>query len=327
METIRLVCRKTETWGLPIRPAIDITIDWDKLPYLRVVPSDIYFVVAELPIIPNNPTDLTEAMPSIKAGSLAGKTFVCFGDSFTEITKVNPYGFRYPDMLKELTGAEFVNVGIGGALIAPRRTQEYDTPTSNAEAYTELDLENIIKAVCTGDYSKQIAAANYLAQAANDDNRDVIIRLSTIDWDKVDAITILAGTNDWFTPNLKTRTMESIGNIIRLLGTAYPNIKIYWFSPTIRWIDWANGVGDVSKFSDNYNVEGNGTLPEFSEDIIIEVKKHHIPVCDLYNTLGWTQYNFGNYFRGKDGTHPRTFAGVTSLAKKMLSFILANNTL
>lgn len=47
----------------------------------------------------------------------------------------------------------------------------------------------------------------------------------------------------------------------------------------------------------------------------------------MYNSLGWNKYNFKNYFAGSDGTHPRTYNGVTYLAKKILQFILTNNTL
>ena len=55
-----------------------------------------------------------------------------------------------------------------------------------------------------------------------------------------------------------------------------------------------------------------------------EVASHHIPICDMYNTLGWNMYNFSNYFKDTDGTHP--YKGYMSIARKFKGFIDANRT-
>lgn len=146
-----------------------------------------------------------------------------------------------------------------------------------------------------------------------------------------------AGTNDWLTSNRIgvtgsndiNYTLGAINEMIRLLLTTYPHLKIYWFTPIVRWLDYneTTGSGTDAQWSDVYSVTGNGTLKEFSAKIQNEVVLNHIPVCDMYNSLGWNKYNFKNYFTGSDGTHPRTYNGVTYLAKKILQFILTNNTL
>ena len=47
-----------------------------------------------------------------------------------------------------------------------------------------------------------------------------------------------------------------------------------------------------------------------------------IPVCDMYNTLGWNQFNFDNYFTKGDGTHP--YLGFEDIARKIAAFVYSN---
>lgn len=61
------------------------------------------------------------------------------------------------------------------------------------------------------------------------------------------------------------------------------------------------------------------TLKEFSALILNTVVANHIPVDDFYNNLGWNLYNFSQYFRDNDNTHPRK--GFEYIAKKMIGFI------
>lgn len=74
-------------------------------------------------------------------------------------------------------------------------------------------------------------------------------------------------------------------------------------TPIVRWIGYTNGTGLDENFSDIL-VIGTMTLRQFAQKVYDIVKSNHIPVCDLYNSLGWNKYNFSSYFSDDDGTHP-----------------------
>ena len=64
----------------------------------------------------------------------------------------------------------------------------------NIVEYDEaLDMVNLVKACCTGDFTKQEAGAQYLKQYVSDDNTAIVARAKAIDWSKVDVVTILGG--------------------------------------------------------------------------------------------------------------------------------------
>jgi hypothetical protein len=88
-------------------------------------------------------------------------------------------------------------------------------------------------------------------------------------------------------------------------------------------------IGAESSWSDSTwagNLQSSGrTLVEFIDIIKNEVGRYNIPICDLYRTLGWNQYNFKYYFNSGDGTHPNR--GLRFIANKVASFIEANKTI
>lgn len=257
-----------------------------------------------------------------------GKTIVCIGDSITEFKDSNSK--RYSDYIAELTGANVINIGIGGTQFK-QRTIPVVNPTSQWEAYAALDIINMIKAACEQDFEKQINAAEYLKSI--DNNISIINTFQTIDWSSVSAVTIMAGTNDWnggeywgtVDSTSINYTYGAIKEIIKMLMTTYPHLSVYWFTPTVRWLTDNEGVRTDETFSDNFK-RNNMSLREFSATIEELVKKYHIPVCDMYNTLGWNQYNFDQYFTSTDGTHPTKGRGMEMIAKKICSFIDSNRT-
>ena len=369
--------------GYPFQ--LHIAIDWNALSGETITSAGdnpITIIFGDVAWGERVPTiSVKDQIEYLSKSSIVGKTIVCFGDSLTEIVDTT-YSKHYTDYLADMTGANFINVGIGGSNI--RRRLSYDvgvfdssktyaindfciyTNGSNEtrlykftsahtgawddndvilapyqqNAYSLLDIYSLIKASCQQSFTDVVAACKVIKETQSDDNTAIINRLVAIDWSQVDAITIFAGTNDWYVANTlgttgsndANKTLGAINEIIRLFLTAYPQVKVYWFTPIVRWVSGFN-VGtnpptiDDTKFSDNYSVEGNGTLKDESAAIIQEATKNHIPVCDMYNNFGWNKYNCKLYFAGTDGTHPRTYAGVTYLAKKILNFILANNTL
>ena len=253
-----------------------------------------------------------------------GKTVVCFGDSLTEFT--DPDGKRYSDHLADITGANIVNVGIGGTRLSCRAIP-VASPTNSLEGYAALDIPSLINAVSTNDFDIVDAGAEWVRDNASDDNTPIIARLKAIDWTKVDAVTIFAGTNDWggeanigTSGEVNIRTVYgSINYIITTLLTAYPNVQIYWFTPIVRWyVPWTdeNWGGTIQK--------AGRTLEQFVELVKGEVGKQLIPVCDMYHTIGWNKSNFGQYFYSTDGTHPTK--GYINIGRKIASFINANRT-
>ena len=257
--------------------------------------------------------------------SWEGKNVVCFGDSITEFK--GKESKRISDYIQEYTNAEVVNIGIGGTRFM-QRTTPTNAPTSNVEAYAALDIVNLVTACCEQDFTKQEIACQYLNNNnAGDDNTEIIARAKSIDWNEVDIVTIMAGINDWSSEVRRgeedsadiNTTFGGINVIVQKLLTTYPHLKIYWFTPIVSWSEPRTD----ETWSDN-KVKGGYTLKEFSAKIESVVKSHHIPICDLYNTLGWNKYNFSQYFSDNDGTHPDY--GYDEIAHKMVAFINANRT-
>ena len=256
-----------------------------------------------------------------------GKNIVCFGDSITEFSY---NGMGYVEYLTEKTKANVVRAGIGGTRYAIR-TDVVTTPTTSTEAYAALDVYNLVHSWANNDYTAVDNAVTYLKNNENDDNSAQIADLKANPIADVDIVTLFAGTNDWaggtskgaVNNNDPKTLLGAISMIIEELLAAKPTLKIFVFTPVVRWVDYSGiATSDPDKFSDVLVGSGR-TLKELSSWIYEAVTTLHIPICDLYNTLGWNQYNFNGYFLDTDGTHP--YKGFDSLAKKMYGFMAANN--
>lgn len=284
------------------------------------------------PVIYKFSSPLLESVKISENNSWQGKTVVCFGDSLTEFTS---NGQGYGDWIAKFTCANVIRVGVGGAQLR-QRTTPVDNPTNDFNAYAALDIYNLVKSSCEQDFTKQIAAANWLRDNANDDNTAIIQRLVNIDWSKVDVVTILGGTNDWhnspdsFGESGSTDanyTLGAINEIIRLLTSTYKHISLYWFTTIIRY-ETPAGTPIIDariheNWSDVWQNSAGKTLKDTIQPIIAEVSNNKIPICDMYNTLGWNENNFSQYFN-IDNTHP--YNGFEQIAKKMIGFINSNRT-
>ena len=257
------------------------------------------------------------------------KTIVCFGDSITEFSGLD--GKRYSDHIASISKATVINVGIGGTQIR-QRTTPTSNPTNVNQGYAGLDIVTLVESIGSGDYSIPVACAEYVKNTQSDDNTAIISRLQSIDWTKVDIVTFLCGTNDFKNGgNLgvtngtdKTTTLGAINSIISILLTKYPYLKIYWFTPTVRWIASSLPERTLENWCDNYTNSEGKILPDYVSAIKNEVSKNCIPVCDMYHDLGWNRYNFSEFFNDNDGAHP--YKGFYQIARKMFSFIESNRT-
>lgn len=305
---------------------IYIEIDWSKVSGTNYLAIELD--VAKMNKKETNLVHLSDIESTLVQNSLTGKNIVCFGDSITELADTQ--GWRYSDYIAGFSNANVINVGIGGSQLR-QRAEPVDTPTSSGLAYAALDVVNMVDASVRQDFTKQVAAAEYLRDHESDDNTAIVARLQAIDWSKVDIVTFFAGTNDWYGGGnagesgsvSKSTTLGAINYIIQNLLPTYPHVKIFWFTPVVRYVSYSGGSGTPANFGDNYVANGN-TLKQFSELIKTEVELSHIPVCDLYNTLGWNMWNFKNYFTDNDGTHPRKPAGMQGIAARMFAFILSH---
>lgn len=260
-----------------------------------------------------------------------GKRIVTFGDSISQFEDSN--FMSYPSWLQQITNADVVNVGIGGTQLRAR-TNLTSSPSNDTQAYAGLDIYSLVLAATTNDYSVVNACAQYVETNLKPMNSvlEVANRLQSIDWQNVDIVVVLGGTNDWYnggsslgetgSTDEKT-TLGAVNKILQMLNSTYPHIQIYWFTPIVRHI------GAESSWSDSTwagNLQSSGrTLVEFIDIIKNEVERYNIPICDLYRTLGWNQYNFKYYFNSGDGTHPNR--GLRFIANKVASFIEANKTI
>ena len=260
---------------------------------------------------------------------LEGKNMLCLGDSITEF-KMDSMG--YPDWIALKTGATVCAGGIGGTRLSAR-AEMVDDPASmsgtdeekSTAAYAALDVVNIIEAICTQNFTRQIAAANYLA-TKGDDNTAIISRLQALNKNSIQYITIFAGTNDWYgrykwgRPDYSDADARyfvdgAINYISYLIGTYMPNAIIVGLTPIVRNV---NNQGGHSTWSDVYRPYGFN-LGEFSIQLMKFYRKNHIPCCDLYYGLSWNEYNYVTYFTNADKTHP--FRGFEIIADKIIGFI------
>ena len=271
---------------------------------------------------------LEKSVVELERKELYGKKIVCFGDSITEFCY---YDKRYSDWIADVTGANVINVGIGGTQIRQRATPT-SSPSNALEAYAGLDIVNLIKAVVNKDFTIQITCADWIKENTSDDNTATIERLASLDFNTVDAVTILAGVNDFkggqelgeTGSNSEGKTLGAINIIISMLLNAYPHIKLYWITPTVWYAENSLAERTDENWSDNYKNGEGITMPEFVDAIIKEVRNWHIPICDLYWSLGWNKANFKNYFLDTDGVHP--YKGFDAIGKKIAAFLIANKT-
>ena len=254
---------------------------------------------------------------------------LCIGDSITAFdgqnsigTGVGRDGMRYSDYMQIFRpGITLTNIGIGGTRLAQRTATLPDTPTDNSHAYAALDMVNLVKAVCSGDFSVQDAAATYLADVGITAK---IARAKLVDITKIDIVTILGGTNDW-TGNQtlgtvdgtdETTTLGALNTIISTLLTANPRIRIYIALPPVRYV---GSTYTDPYWCDTYQNENGQTLIDLCESLESVAANKYTPVIDLHRDLGWNKENFWSFFISPDGTHP--IAGFRWIADKIMRTI------
>lgn len=271
---------------------------------------------------------------------LKGKKILCLGDSITEFrgyaeASTTPTG-RYSDYLAEKTGATVYNGGIGAAHMEQRGVLTLE-PSSSSAARAALDLPALADALATGDWNYQDVAVEYLAENADDDNGAILAELKSVNLQEIDVVTIFIGTNDYGNPVERLgivgdteplqNSLGGFGHAVKTLLTANPKLRIFYFSPMVRYFGDLTAEWDSTKWSDNMIGAGGIKFTDMVDKMIENAAHWKIPVCDMYRTLGINEFNIKSVmtYNGTDGTHPRR--GNKMLANKIASFIVANNNL
>ncbi len=235
---------------------------------------------------------------------LFGKTIVNFGDSI--------FGNKRPPddvstSLATITGATVYNLGFGGCRMAPH-------PTKWASPFC---MHALAHAVATGDYSTQLNVSLTGAPAYYEESRTL---LASLDFSKVDIVTIAYGTND-FTGEIlldnpdNPKDINTFGGALRysleeLLG-AFPHLHIFVCTPTYRfWMDSENDYAFVTDSDEKVNDDTGLKLTDYVAKMKEIAQEYHIKCIDNYYELGINKYNRAYWFPSTDGTHHNKLGGM-----------------
>lgn len=225
---------------------------------------------------------------------LMGKKIANFGDSV--------FGNARPPLdvstfLADNTGATVYNCAFGGCRMGVHNGH-----------WDAFSMYRLAYSIANNDYSVQDDAINYDDRVSYAEEPLALIK--SIDFEKLDILTISYGTNDYTGNNpidntdnpLDTSTVcGALRYSIETLLTAYPNLRIFVLLPTYRfWMDSANAYTD-----DAFNHTNNlgKTLVEYNEAIAETAKAYNVPVIDNFAELGINKFNRQQYFPVTDGTH------------------------
>lgn len=226
---------------------------------------------------------------------LYGKTIVNFGDSI--------FGNRRPPNdisteISKLTGATVHNCGFGGCRMS-----------SHSGNWDAFSMYKLAEAIANNDWTLQDTAVSTTGWGMPSYFTEALTLLKSIDFSKVDIITIAYGTNDFASAvvldnaeNNKdtTKFAGALRYSIETLLNAYPHLKIFVCTPIYRF--WLDDSGNFSEDSDT-TVYGGQKLTDYVTKVKEVAEECHIPYIDNYN-IGMNKYNRSLYFSATDGTHP-----------------------
>lgn len=213
------------------------------------------------------------------------KKVVFFGDSIAGNDTGGGLHTRYPEVVSELIGLDHTNVAMGGNRLAAHR---------NANR-TLLSMFNLSKAIKSGDWSDQEAAALALVRAQYwIDFRDEVAELQAIDWSQVDLVVISFGANDFRGNVPLDEFAQAIDITINNIISGYPDLRIVFTTPI------------YSSREGGSHMEQNRLglyLQDYVSMIVSRCHRGSIPVIDLFSRGGINASN-SSVFLKSDGVHP-----------------------
>ena len=254
-----------------------------------------------------NPIEVQEEKLDVSLND-TNKKIICLGDSITQGNNASEWGYyqiksskTYPSLMGEILGAKVYNGGLGGGTAYGNRT---------------IDLANVVSCLISGDFS-----SIYEGISQYNLNKNAVANyqeIEELDLNDVDIITLSFGTNDWNFGYTKEQIKTALETNINALLTAYPHLKIYIFTPIIRF------KPSTFEYGENWeNDTTHLTLLDIVDAEIEVANKLNVPVKDCFRTLGINGSNRTQYFNNTDGTHPQP-KGYILMAEKYAKFINSN---
>ena len=109
-------------------------------------------------------------------------------------------------------------------------------------------------------------------------------------------------------PNFDVSTSYNVGDVCKYESKIYKFINPHsgeWNDSDVLLISLAKDWRHPSAWCDNYKNFDGLTNAEFIKEIQnLVVHKHHIPYINMYDLLGWNQFNFSTFFEDYDNHHP-----------------------
>lgn len=264
-----------------------------------------------------NSMNSTPAAGNVITPATKGNILI-MGDSIMEFADEN--GKRVSDYIASATGREVYNCAIGGSRLTKRMELSSllklieegnfsSASLSKEQCYALLDIPAVASYISSGDFRAATAAIDKLKSFADDNSRQ-LTDMKRADLSETGTVIIFGGTNDYASGISADETGDSstkslygaINETAALLLSKHPHLRILICTPIPRMKD----PSDASTFSDSYIREGAvSSLPDIARAIAEAAKRLHLPVADLYNSLGWNRYNYAAKCLSGDGSHPR----------------------
>ena len=223
------------------------------------------------------------------------KNVVLFGDSLTELQ-------NYPEILAEYTDYNVYDCSFAGSVMAYHDDSNYQN----------LGFMEISKSIISGDFSKQRTAIDNIANGSNKEPN--YTTLTTIDFNNIDTIVVLYGTNDWGN-NMVLGSVSDSKDTVSLVGgmktgienilSVYPHIQFYFITPPYR--------------ENCMELRSNKNLKEWGDVICETSNSYGFPSLNGIANLGINEQNSG-YYLVSDKLHLST-NGAKLIASKVGNFI------
>lgn len=182
--------------------------------------------------------------------------------------------------------------------------------------YRALGFKELVGAIDSNNFTVQQAAVDAIKASGGSDKQPNLDTLKAIDWQTIDIVIVLYGTND-YSNSIEIGTGSDISAItefkscmmyaIEKLLTKYPHLKIRFITPT-----WRND-GNVAN-SKGYK------LSDYCTAIIDVAKGYGIPSYDLYNNCEINAITKALYLNA-DYLH-QSEAGDVLLADKIAKYLM-----
>ena len=235
---------------------------------------------------------------------------VMFGDSITHGSlSAGDEGISYVDYANDYLHSSIINVGFGGTRMT------YPT----IEGTSLFCFRNLVDCIVSDSPNAWDALDAY----ASSDNTSYLPHLNTlkaIDWDKIHAVGLMYGANDFTSSTpVGNKYNEDVLNFdgacasaLKKLLTKYPHLQVILFGPFDRMMDTSN----PETMTDTTPNSAGLFMRDYANSLENVVQKFHCPLVKTGELFGINVQTILTY--APDGTHPRA-----NIAQKRLGWLFA----